>query len=67
LGHADDVQLVDIVLEECVGDAVADSFAAARDDGDFAGEVGALFEAPLRGGQLLGRASEVLGNCVLRL
>jgi hypothetical protein len=53
------------MAEQGVRDAVADAFAAAGDDGDFAGEVWGLVEGELVGGKLGRWASQVLRDGVL--
>jgi hypothetical protein len=59
------VNFGDVVLEKRVGHAEADSLAAARDDANFAGEVGTLIETELAGPQLAEGAAKVLSERVL--
>lgn len=65
-GDGEDEELADIVGEEGVCDAVADTFAAAGDDGDFVGEVGCFGERELVGCELFSWTTEVLGDGVLK-
>lgn len=64
-GDGEDEEFADVVRQKSVGDAVADTFAAAGDDGDFVGEVGGFGERELVGCELFGWTTEVLGDGVL--
>lgn len=65
-GHGDDEDFGDVGFEECVGCRVADSLAAAGDQGYFARLVGDVFvdvELILGVGEFVGNATHVLGDC----
>lgn len=66
-GDGEDEEFADVVGEEGVCYAVADTFAAAGDDGDFVGEVGGFGERELVGCELFGWTTKVLGDGVLTI
>ena len=65
LVRREDEQLGDVVLEERVGDAIADALRAAGDDGYLAREIGAFFEGELVCAQFGHGSTEVFGEGVL--
>jgi hypothetical protein len=66
LGQGKDEELADIVGEEGVSNAVANTFASSCHDGDFARQAGGFREGELVGGKLFSGTTKVLGNGVLK-
>jgi hypothetical protein len=64
LRDGDDEEFGEVLSQEGEAGAVADAFAAAGDDGDFAGLVGGFFEGEsvFGFGEVVGWAAEVLGD-----